>query len=153
MGIPAASKAGRSSSVTRRETRRACFCSSSRQASSSSSALSPSGDSFCFLLRFRFSILRLSPPIRFIANSSYSMPMMPANLTRSSKGKSGSSASASTRRAKLSQLNSRLMSAAGESTSIFCGFSTGTDVFSMGTSLAAEISIGRSSLAINGSFF
>src|SRR5215469_5331537 len=42
------------------------------------------------------------------------MPMIPANLTRSRSGCSGSSARACTRPAKPSQLNSRLISALGE---------------------------------------
>jgi hypothetical protein len=41
--------------------------------------------------------------------------MIPANLTRSRRGCYESSARASTRRAKLSQLNSQLIRAAGES--------------------------------------
>ena len=153
MGIPAAAKAGRSLWVTVRETRRACLCNSFRQACSSSSAVSPSRDSFFFPFLFLFSILRLSPPIRFIANSSYSMPIMPANLTRSSKGKSGSSTNASTRRAKLSQLSSRLMNEFGESTSIFPGFFAVFDTFFIGLSFAVEMPVSCPCLAINGCFF
>ena len=56
-----------------------------------------------------FSIWRLSPLIRFMKNSSWSMPRIPAYRTRSSNGTSGSPASSSTRRANCSQLSSRLM--------------------------------------------
>ncbi len=53
------------------------------------------------------------PPIRFMKNSSCSIPMIPANLTRSSRGVRGSATNASTRRANESQESSRLMNASG----------------------------------------